>query len=104
MLYQNNAHWHGVASAAALAAVVLVLAAVAAVVLVLAVEADSLATVVASAVEADSLGMDSISISYKQPVKSILVMVMRKTQVPLIPDSTALPRQTVEERSVSTQE
>jgi hypothetical protein len=75
-------------------------AAVEAVVLASAVEADSLATVVASAVA----GMDSISISYKQPVKSILVAVMRKTRVPLIQDSTALPRQTVEERSVSTQE
>jgi hypothetical protein len=29
---------------------------------------------------------------------------MGKTQVPLIQDSTALPRQTVEDRSVSTQE
>jgi hypothetical protein len=90
--------------ASAAVAAVAASAAVAAVVLASAVEVDSLATVVASAVEADSLEMDSISISYKQPVKSILVTVMRKTRVPLIQDFTALPRQTVEERSVSTQE
>lgn len=59
---------------------------------------------VALAVE-DSSAMDSINMSYKQLAKSILVTVTDKmqTQVPLIQASTVLPRQTVQERSVSTQ-